>query len=280
MSETFRNIAGCIPVEGKKLFNFAWHDCFLPVGDGITALERSLYDCAYAGCSSIWITCPYDILPFIKKMIGDFITDPIYRMEIFENYNTKRIPVYYVPLRVLDYDRKESLGWSVINSAMWAKKVTSKFSEHLIPRKFFVSVPYGIHDPEILKEYRGQFASKTNVVIEHNEESVFSGAYLPFTFDSKDFEEVLSSTKEKIKKRFDKCAYVPVSEHIFAKDLPFDEFFECLRGKEHCTQVTPWYYKADSWKGYQRYTSTEHTLDLKKLEFGKVDRIEEERIED
>jgi hypothetical protein len=280
MSEIIRNIAGCIPIENKTLFDFVWHDCFLPVGDNTTALERSIYDCAYAGCNSIWITCPYDILPIIKKAIGDFVADPVYRVEIFENYNIRRIPVYYVPLRALDYDRHSSLGWAAINSAMWAKKVTAKFSKYLVPKKFFVSLPYGLHDPKIFRNYRAMIANKTNVVFENNNENIFSSAYLPFTFDIEDFDEILFNAKKKIKKRFDKYTYISVGEQIFARDLEISDFFECLYQKEHCTLSTPWYYKVDSWEGYREYTASDRTLELEKLQTGKVDKFNAEETED
>ena len=280
MSESIRNIAGCIPIENKTLFDFVWHDCFLPVGDGITALERSIYDCTYAGCSSIWITCPYGIMPFIKKAIGDFVTDPIYKSEIFENYSTRRIPVYYVPLRTLDYDRHSSLGWAAINSAMWAKKVTAKFSKHLVPKKFFVSFPYGVHDPKVFRGHRAELAGKKNLIIHRNDESIFANAYLPFTFNLEEFDEILSSAKKKIRKRFDKYNYISVGEQIFARDLEVVDFFSPLYEKEYCQVSTPWYYKVDSWEGYQEYCASDCTLDLDKLKTGKVDRLNAEEFED
>jgi len=74
--------------------------------------------------------------------------------------------------------------------------------------------------------------------------------------------------------------FYSVGEQIFARDLEISDFFECLYQKEHCTLSTPWYYKVDSWEGYREYTASDRTLELEKLQTGKVDKFNAEETED
>ena len=74
------NIAGIIPIAGqRKDFNLDWHDCMMPIGPDYLAVERAVFECAYAGCASIWIVCNDDIAPLLRRRIKDFILDPIYQ---------------------------------------------------------------------------------------------------------------------------------------------------------------------------------------------------------
>ena len=34
-------------------------------------------ECAYAGCETIWIVADPDITPVFKRVIGDFVYDPV-----------------------------------------------------------------------------------------------------------------------------------------------------------------------------------------------------------
>ena len=50
------HLAGIIPVAGQPLeFNMPWHDSLMPIAPDYLALERSVVECAYAGCETIWI---------------------------------------------------------------------------------------------------------------------------------------------------------------------------------------------------------------------------------
>ena len=56
------HLAGIIPVAGhKKDFGFQWDNVLMPIAENYTAIERSVMECAYAGCETIWIVCQQSI---------------------------------------------------------------------------------------------------------------------------------------------------------------------------------------------------------------------------
>ena len=65
-----RNVVGIVPLSGwHNSFDFPWPDYLQPLREGFLAVERSVYECAYAGCDSIWVVCNDDVAPIIKKII-------------------------------------------------------------------------------------------------------------------------------------------------------------------------------------------------------------------
>ena len=74
-----RNLAGIVPIAGKKdQFDFPWPDYLQPLREGFLAVERSIKECAMAGCDSIWIVVNDDTAPIVRKRIGDYVMDPRY----------------------------------------------------------------------------------------------------------------------------------------------------------------------------------------------------------
>ena len=72
------HLAGVIPVSGQKLeFDMPWHDCLMPLAPNYLAIERSVVECAYAGCETIWIICNDDMQPLIRHRLGDYVQDPV-----------------------------------------------------------------------------------------------------------------------------------------------------------------------------------------------------------
>ena len=72
-----RNVAGVIPLTGwNNSFDLPWPDYLQPLREGFLAIERSVYECAYAGCDSIWVVCGDDVAPIvIFGIILSIITD-------------------------------------------------------------------------------------------------------------------------------------------------------------------------------------------------------------
>jgi hypothetical protein len=65
------HLAGIIPVEqGTSKFKMDWHDSLTPIAPGYTAIEHSVYECAMAGCHTIWISAAEDVTPLIRRRIG------------------------------------------------------------------------------------------------------------------------------------------------------------------------------------------------------------------
>ena len=92
------HLAGIIPVAGQPLdFNMPWHDCLMPIGKDYLAVERSVVECAYAGCETIWIVCRKSVQPLLRHRLGDWVQDPVWAYRSREYNKTaheKRIPIY------------------------------------------------------------------------------------------------------------------------------------------------------------------------------------------
>ena len=139
-----RNVAGVIPLSGwNNSFDFPWPDYLQPLREGFLAIERSVYECAYAGCDSIWVVCGEDVAPIIKKRLGDYVMSPRYFEEKNfvrnKDYHEKWIPIFYTPLSQKDRDRRDSLGWSALHGALMAFQISDKMSQWVRPTKYFVS---------------------------------------------------------------------------------------------------------------------------------------------
>jgi len=117
-------------------FGFEWHDSLMPVGENYTALENAIFECACAGCESIWITVNDDWAPLIKKRIGDYVYDPIWyyrQYDVNPKDSRKVIPIFFVPHLPKYRSRRDSLGWGIINSSLYAQSVTKRLSDFTTP---------------------------------------------------------------------------------------------------------------------------------------------------
>ena len=72
------HLAGIIPVSSIPLYyNTPYHPCMLPLDDEYLMIHRSIMECAYAGCETIWIVMDPDITPMFKRVVGDYVYDPV-----------------------------------------------------------------------------------------------------------------------------------------------------------------------------------------------------------
>ena len=96
------HLAGIIPVAGHQCdFGFQWDNVLMPIAENYTALERSVMECAYAGCETIWIVCNQDVQPLIRHRLGEMVQDPVWYGRTLSPYpeeQRKPIPIYYVPI--------------------------------------------------------------------------------------------------------------------------------------------------------------------------------------
>ena len=104
-----RQLAGIIPISGRdEKLGLPWPDCLQPISDNYMPIERSVYECALAGCDSIWIVCNDDYSPLLKKRLGDYILDPKifshWKFLRFKEDHKEYIPIFYVPINQKDRD--------------------------------------------------------------------------------------------------------------------------------------------------------------------------------
>ena len=57
-----------------------------------------------------------------------------------------------------------------------------------MPDKYYVSFPYGVYDPEILRPHRKDISSERPFMLSHKGKTVQDNEYLGFTFDKDDFD--------------------------------------------------------------------------------------------
>ena len=73
------HLAGIVPIHAQEInLNMPWPACLMPIDDGYSLIHRSIVECAYAGCETIWVVCNNDIAPLVKLQVGDFIHHPLY----------------------------------------------------------------------------------------------------------------------------------------------------------------------------------------------------------
>ena len=285
------HLAGIIPVAGQSLdFNFPWHDCLQPIGQNYLAVERSVIECAYAGCKTIWIVCHDDMQPLIRYRLGEYIQDPVYQ---YRNMATNRlddvkrpIPIFYIPIHPKDRDKRDCLAWSVLYGAMAAYYTSTQVSKWVRPYRYYTSFPYGVYSPEILREYRKNINSDQGFYLKYNGKTVKDGEYLGFSFTSKEFikyrkhlrkiatgEKVKGSSNETIPTK-----KLPIEERWSARYFSLDKVFGCATIEGAKTVELSWYKKIDSWEGLRYYLSSDDKLEKPKnlLKYHEFNRIGEE----
>ena len=250
-----RNLAGIIPISGwRGSFDFPWPDYLQPLREGFLAAERSVYECAYAGCDSIWIVCNDDIAPLLKKRIGDYVMSPRYFEEKDfvkrKDYHEKWIPIYYTPISQKDRDRRDSLGWSVLHGALDAFIISDKMSRWVTPTKYFVSFPYGIYHTSVVRSHRDSIRGPESFFLSHKSKTVRDGKFLAFTF----FPEDWAKFKWNIK---DQCTggdrSRPFEERWSSRHFPLDKIFNVsVISVDKVIEIEE-YYSLETWESLRDY---------------------------
>ena len=276
-----RVLAGCISLENEPFaFGFQWHDSLIPVGDNYTAIERAVFECACAGCESIWITVNDDFAPLIKDRLKDYVYDPVWffrEYDVFPTENQKLIPIFLVPQMVKYRKKRDSPGWGIINSALYANMVGKQISQYNTPNLFYAAFSHGIYNPRELIKHR-RVISNEKVVITYDDKNIYNGNRVGFTFDQAD----ISAIKSYIIKNGTKLHKVvgdntsdnfleklPASERYSARNFSLAEVFSPLKKDEHREIKLLWYHEIDSWHNYRKYMRSDNYLVRPKIFAGK-----------
>ena len=185
------HLAGIIPVHAQEIsLNVPWPPCLTPIDDGYSLIQRSIIECAYAGCETIWVVCNNDMAPIVKHQVGDYIHDPLYYYRGKSPRPTeeqKMIPIFYTPIHPNDRNKRDSLGWAVLHGAYTSYLISKQLSKWVIPNKYYVSFPYGVYEPSVVSKHRKSISSKDNFVLTYKDKTVQDNKYLGFSFGSEDF---------------------------------------------------------------------------------------------
>lgn len=272
------NLVGIIPLSGQKNhLNLPWPDCLQPLSDDFLAVERSVYECAYAGCDSIWIVCNDDFSPLIKQRIGDYVMSPrFFKEKSFvkrPDYHQKWVPVYYTPINQKDRDRRDSLGWSILHGALTAFQIADRVSRWVLPTKFYTSFPCGIYDPRIVESHKAAIRGSESFFFSYQGQTVRDNSFLGFTFFPEDWPKFKWNIKNN-------CTggdrSLPFEERWSGKNFTLDKIFN------HDTIVIDKqieieeYYEMTSWQSLKQFYSSEIKMPKQSKQFMKPYRIKKE----
>ena len=258
------HLAGIVPVAGQPLdFNMPWHDSLMPIGKNYLAVERAVLECAWAGSETIWIVCHREMQSLIKSRIGEWVYDPNSLLEkgVFSSQKRRRVPIYYVPIHPKDRDRRDCLGWSVLYGALSAYHISRKMSKWLVPDKFYCAFPYGIYNPELLKNFRRQISRNGTFCLTHEGNSVITGEYLGFTFDGEDFKRCRRRVRKEGTVVYDSDGkLVPAKKRWSARNFSLDKVFSDVIIDVESKNEIESYHRVDSWDGLRQYLSSNQVL--------------------
>jgi len=261
------HLAGIIPVGAQPLnFQMPWDDCLMPVAPNYTAIERAVYECACAGCETIWIVLHKEAQALIRHRLGDWIEDPAWTYFSRKNYDynasgsRKEIPIYYVPIHPKDRDKRDCLPWSVIYGASRAYHISKKISQWVVPDKYYVAFPYGVYScNKIRKEYRQLISSQERFFVRWNGKTVADGEYLGFTFDAEDFVRFRRTIREGTGTKVPGGNYedgfniLPPEQRWSARHFTLDKVFGSAIVDGANIGPMEWYYNIGNWDGYCDY---------------------------
>ena len=170
-----------------------WNDALIPIAKNYLAVERAVYECAYAGCETIWIIGNRETTPILRHRIGDWVNDPTINPLTLQGLNLpyqryKQIPIYYVPIHPKDKDIRMSQAHSILYGYRRIKQIMGSFSRWSTPGKYYVCFPHGVFTPNILQKHRPLISSKQSIFLQSPQgQTIKDGVPLSFTFDSNEY---------------------------------------------------------------------------------------------
>ena len=293
-SKKIVHLAGIVPVAGfESDFNFLWHDCCMPIAPDYLAIERSVLECAYAGCETIWIVCNDDMQPLIRYRLGDYVNDPVWVYRPYDyrsSESKKQIPIFYVPIHPKDRDKRDCLSWSVLYGASSAYSVSARISKWSTPGKYYVSFPYAVYPVEFLREHRTQISNNSNFCLTYEGKSVKNNNYMGFSFGPEDFKKLRKCLRDKGTGAYTSNLEngmprekLPIADRYSARFFDLSDVFGIY--EPQASVELPWYHAIDNWENYCSFMSSTERNEIKTpskdiLAFRELNRIGQDNTED
>lgn len=270
------HLAGIVPVANIKTdHENPVPEILVPVDNGFSAIQKSVYECAMAGCSTIWIVANDDLIPLVRKTIGEWIYDPVYYARKFSKFykeQRKEVPIYYVPIHPKDRDRRDSYGWSIIHGIHSAWRTSYKISQWTVPQKYYISFPMGLFDVEQVREHRKYIKDKEkNFFFTHKNKTVKDDLPLSFTMTGEDFKLCRRHINKKTSREYlpplpgqqYPTQKIPLSQRWSARRFPLSEIFQPLATEqERATKVeVDWFYDGSTWGQYVDYLASDNIIE-------------------
>jgi hypothetical protein len=268
------HLAGIIPIANYDSdIEVGFPSVLLPVCNGFSLIQRSVFECAMAGCDTIWIVANEDLAPVVKNTIGEWAYDPVYYKRDFSSkfYSElrKEVPIYYVGIKPKDLDRRDSYGWSALEGIYSAYMTSYRISKWLTPEKYFISFPFGICDPHQAREHRKEIRdTKTNFFYKFLGNTAKQNLLLPFTMTGDDFKLCRRAINKKTTREYLPPSpgqqypdqKLPLHERWSARHFSFSEIFENVNEDNALFEDLSWFHDASTWEHYVRYISSENIV--------------------
>jgi hypothetical protein len=197
------NLAGVIPVAGyqNEYENF-WPDYLHPINKGYYPLHKSVLECAYAGCDTIWVVCNYDHINIVKELIGESVIDPATFQQFYINksgrkmHRRKIIPIMYIGMD-MKYLLNCTTPFSALYGAYMIKKISHKLSKWIKPDRYFFSFLNQHYNIKDLYDIRSHIKNENPFFVSHNSKTILDDIPSAFTIDNKDLYNILKWSKIK-----------------------------------------------------------------------------------
>ena len=274
MSNLNFHLAGIIPLSSIPLqYNLPYHPCLLPVNDNYLMIHRAIMECAWAGCETIWIVADPDIQPMFKKVVGDYVYDPVnYHRPMDPDRFAKRsmIPIYFTSIDVKNRNKRDSYGWSIIEGAYMAYRISNQLSKWVVPSMYYVAFPWSLYPPEIVREYRKPISTHKRFRITSEGEGIKQGKMMGFTFNEEDFINCRAWVRKEGTGRYVPGGkkneegipreLLPPEERWSGRHFQLEDVFSQL-GEDATTLNLPYYFDSTSFSGYRQWAESGVKID-------------------
>ena len=268
------HLSGIIPLANYESdIDITPSPLLLPVANGFNVVQKSVFECAMAGCDTIWIVANDNLSPMVRKLVGDWVYDPVYykrdMASKFYSELRKEIPIYYVAIHPKDRDRRDSYGWSIIHGIHTAYMTSRKISKWIVPEKYFISFPFGIYDSSFLRQHRKTIRSKNNnFFLKHDNNYIKDNVPLACTMTGEDFKLCRRSINKKTTREYlppspgqlYPSKKLPLHERWSARNFNLEQVLNNIQEEDAIYADLPWYYDISNWQGYLDYMGSENKI--------------------
>ena len=270
------HLAGVVPIAGSTTeFNIPGHGVLMPISPDLNLIQRSVLECAYAGCESIWIVCNDDIAPIVKHSVGDSVYDPVsLEAGSYIQYPDKSylsIPIYYVPIHPKHRDKIDCYAWSVLHGANVAYWVCRRLGRWTIPDKYYVSFPCSVYDPAEIKNFRTVLPSKKSFYFSYKGKTVCDGMPLGFSFDASEWKRartVIKSNSRLYSPPSDPdmmpSERLPPEERYKSRNFNLEDVFGGAETSDAELKELSWIYDLTFWSEYCKLVTSDNLDTLRK----------------
>ena len=155
------------------------------------------------------------------------------------------------------------MSWSVLHGALTCFKISSGISKWVVPKKYYISFPYGVYDPELVRAHRKDILGDKNLFFSFQGQSVRDGLYTSFTMDKNDFLEYRRVIRQEGTGIYENPepgrlphTKLPKVDRYSARNFTLDKVFRCAKLEMSNVVELPWYYSIDGWDRYCEFLSS------------------------